>query len=356
MNRAFWKDRSVFLTGHTGFKGSWAAFWLNQMGAKVTGYARDPSPEQWLFAELRINNLIDDCRGDINDRSVLEKAVNSADPEIVIHMAAQAIVRESYVDPIDTYMTNVLGTANLLDVLRGQKSVQTILVVTSDKCYENEESHVSFVETDVLGGRDPYSSSKACSELVTRSFRDSFFNSKGNTVGISTARAGNVIGGGDGAIDRLIPDAVRAFSTGKSLAVRNPKAIRPWQHVLDPLAGYFTLCEKLFSKPTVFSGAWNFGPNLRNMLMVKEVLNLAASHFNKSMKIDYIDSEKEPYESPVLCLDSSKAKNLLGWVPRWNIETAIRNTALWYMWHLEGRNMVEETECQIEQFEADLSS
>ena len=354
MTPDFWKNRSVLLTGHTGFKGAWIAFWLEQLGAKVTGYALDPTPEHWLYDELGLADRIDDRRGNLNDQACLMSIIKSIEPEIVVHMAAQAIVRESYLNPIETYTTNVIGTANLLDCLRLQPSVKAVLVVTSDKCYENSETGAAFYENDRLGGHDPYSSSKACAELVVQAFRDSFFREKTPVVGLATARAGNVIGGGDGAKDRLIPDAIRAFSKGQSLAVRNPSAIRPWQHVLDPLSGYLCLCEHLCERGQEFSGGWNFGPDEQSMVSVSDVLEKVIAVFGKDIGFHSVGGEKAPHEAMLLRLDASKAKRKLGWQPQWQLDTAIEETVSWYSDYLDGKDMIDVTARQIEEYEREM--
>ena len=351
MTPDFWRNRSVFLTGHTGFKGAWISFWLERLGAKVTGYALDPTPTHWLYGELGLADRIDDRRGNLNDQACLMGVIESIEPEVVVHMAAQAIVRESYLNPIETYATNVIGTANLLDCLRFQPSVKAVLVVTSDKCYENLETGSPFSEKDRLGGHDPYSSSKACAELVAQAFRDSFFREKIPTVGLATARAGNVIGGGDGAKDRLIPDAIRAFSKGESLAVRNPSAIRPWQHVLDPLSGYLSLCEHLYERGQEFNGGWNFGPNEESMVPVSDVLEKVITVFGKGARFHSISGEEAPHEASLLRLDASKAKTKLGWRLRWQLDTAIEETVSWYSNHLDGKDMIDVTAQQIEKYE-----
>jgi len=326
-------------------------FWLEHLGAKVTGYALDPAPGNRLYESLGLTKRIDDRRGNVIDRASLMRAIESANPEVVIHMAAQAIVRESYVNPLETYTTNVIGTANLLDCLRCQSSVKAALVVTSDKCYENLEMGEPFSETDRLGGHDPYSSSKACTELVVQAYRDSFFSQNNRVVGIATARAGNVIGGGDWAVDRLIPDAIRAFSKGESLVVRNPSAIRPWQHVLDPLSGYLCLCENLFEKGQMFSGGWNFGPDEQSMVSVADVLEKVAAIYGQGAQFHTVTDQEEPHEANLLRLDASKAKKAMGWKPRWKLDTAIEQTVSWYCGHLDGRDMINLTARQIEEYE-----
>ncbi len=353
VSQKFWAGRSVLLTGHTGFKGSWAAFWLSQMGANVTGYALAPSSVQALYRELDIGEIISvDHRADINDSVALDRVISDVKPEVVIHMAAQAIVRESYLNPLETYITNVIGTVRLLEAVRRSKSVKSVVVVTSDKCYENTQTDPSyFVETDRLGGADPYSSSKACAELVTQAYRDSFFaGPKDKLVGLATARAGNVIGGGDKSAYRLIPDVVRAINSNIELEVRNLESVRPWQHVLDPLSGYLLLSEKLFNNPRKFSGAWNFGPTRDAMVPVRTILEKVSSVSGVEFSWRKSEVENNLYEAPTLKLDASKARKQLDWQPVWGLETSIMHTIEWYQAQMEGHNMIDETIRQIKLF------
>jgi len=323
------------------------------MGANVTGYALAPSSVQALYRELDIGEIISvDHRADINDSVALDKVMFDVKPEVVIHMAAQAIVRESYVNPLETYITNVIGTVRLLDSVRRSKSVRSVVVVTSDKCYENTQTDPSyFVETDRLGGADPYSSSKACAELVTQAYRDSFLSGQErNLVGLATARAGNVIGGGDASAYRLIPDVIRAINCNIELEVRNPESIRPWQHVLDPLSGYLLLCENLFNNPRKFSGAWNFGPTREAMVPVRTVLDKVSSICGDEFSWRTSAVEDGLYEAPILKLDASKARQQLDWQPVWGLESSIRHTIEWYHAQMTGHNMVEETIRQLKLF------
>jgi CDP-glucose 4,6-dehydratase len=350
MDLSFWKDKSVLLTGHTGFKGSWMAFLLDWLGARVTGYALQPTAEQFLFDKLRLETRINHRVGDILDRDELSNVIKKSEVEVVIHMAAQSLVRESYKYPVETYMTNMIGTATLLDCLRSEKSAIVVLIVTSDKCYANNESGLPFVETDPLGGRDPYSSSKACTELLVQSFRDSFCGDNGCGLHLATARAGNVIGGGDGSQDRLIPDAIRAFSSGRAVQIRNAEAVRPWQHVLEPLTGYLTLCEQLYSNGKQFTGGWNFGPEEASTISVAEVIRKITSLYGNGAKFEFIATEDQPPEASLLRLDSTKAKAALNWYPKWDLDLALEKTVCWYCEDLKGLDMVTVTSDQVMEF------
>ena len=348
--KRFWQNKNVLITGHTGFKGSWLALWLTQLGAKVTGYALDPLTEPNLFNTLQIKELIRDHRGDIRDLSVLERVMKSAKPENIVHMAAQSLVRESYKDPVGTYATNVMGTVNLMEAVRSCDSVRVILVVTSDKCYENREIDYGYKETDPMGGHDPYSCSKGCAELVTSAFRRSFFEN-GSAVAVASARAGNVIGGGDWAADRIIPDAMRAFSDEQILLVRNPGAVRPWQHVLEPLSGYMTLCEKIWDQPSKFSEGWNFGPEDEDVRTVEEVTDRVSELWGNHAVWKKSNGD-HPHEANLLKLDITKAKEQLGWKPRWDLERALEKTVGWYKSYYNGEMMQEMSLKQIEEYQA----
>jgi len=348
----FWSGKKVLLTGHTGFKGSWLAFWLNHLGAEVTGYALDPTDSQTLFSQLGLGSSVYDCRGDINDLHNLTTVVKNASPQIVIHMAAQALVLESYKNPVATFSTNVMGTVNLLESVRSLNSVRLILVITSDKCYENLRNSGPHKETDPFGGHDPYSSSKGCAELVTRSFRDSFFKSQTNPiVGIASARAGNVIGGGDWATNRLVPDAMRAFFRGETFIVRSPTATRPWQHVFEPLSGYLLLCERLWEDPIEYSSGWNFGPRTNDIANVAAVCDLLVEYYgdNASWRPEG-DIPLPIHESEHLQLDVSKAKEQLGWVPKWNLSQTIENTVRWYKLINSGEDVRVSATRQIDDY------
>lgn len=331
MNPDFWREKKVFLTGHTGFKGSWMSLWLQNLGAEVIGYSLVPPTQPNLYELADVEKGMESIRGDVLDPEHLRRAVREHRPEIVFHLAAQSLVRRSYEDPIGTYATNVLGTAHLLDAVRAVPSVRSIVIVTSDKCYENREDRRAYRESDRLGGADPYSSSKAAAELVTSAFRKSFFTSaKDETrVGVASARAGNVIGGGDWGADRLIPDVMRAVLDGRDLLIRHPQAIRPWQHVLEPLSGYLTLAEKLWQQPERFSESWNFGPNESETLSVSTLLECLRELWGPGLSWQFDDGAHPP-EARYLSLDCTKSRVELGWEPRWDLNSALEATVQWY--------------------------
>ena len=330
IDQNFWQDKKVFLTGHTGFKGSWLALWLHSLGAEVTGYALEPPTEPSLFEQARIGELVNSVLGDIRDAQQLQDAMQAAQPEIVFHLAAQSLVRESYQNPVETYSTNVMGTVNLLEAVRHCSTVKAVVNVTTDKCYENREWHWGYRENEPMGGHDPYSNSKGCSELVTSAYRQSFLAESG--VAVASARAGNVIGGGDWAVDRLIPDFLRAINAGETLVIRSPHAIRPWQHVLEPLSGYLTLAERLYRDGEEFATAWNFGPADEDARTVSWILDtLKEIRSDVSWKCD---DSPQPHEAHYLKLDSSKARTLLVWSPRWSLEIALEKILDWHeVWH-----------------------
>lgn len=324
-------NRSVLLTGHTGFKGSWLAFWLTKMGAKVYGYALDNKDLHHL--QLLEKPLAHSEIGDIRDLEHLKQYFQKVQPEIVFHLAAQALVLPSYVDPIETFSTNVLGTANVLEACRNTPSVNAIVNVTSDKCYDNREWIWGYRETDQMGGYDPYSASKGAAELIASSYRNSFFNikdfGKKHQVLLASARAGNVIGGGDWATDRLIPDMVKATDNQQAVHIRNPKATRPWQHVLEPLSGYLTLGWKLLEKQVAYADAWNFGPEIKSNVTVGEVLNEAQKYW-QDIQFQITSNENEHHEAHLLMLDCSKANKLMKWTGVWDFEKTIDKTVNWY--------------------------
>ena len=348
MSSDFWSGKKVFISGHTGFKGSWLSLWLHSLGSQITGYALAPSTEPNLFSVLGIEKSIIDHRDDVRDLSSLKSVIKSSEPEIIIHMAAQSLVRESYKDPVGTYATNVIGTVNLLEAARSCGSVRVILVVTSDKCYENREIDYEYRETDPLGGHDAYSSSKGCAELVTSAFRRSFYDAS-TLIAVASARAGNVIGGGDWSSNRIIPDAIRSFSSDQKLLVRSPDAIRPWQHVLEPLSGYMTLCEKMWDQPLKFSDGWNFGP-LESISEVEKIMDRVSDLWgeNAEWERSIVD---QPYEATLLKLDIAKAKNKLGWAPKWDLDTALEKTVSWYKSYYNGENVGEMSLKQIEEYQ-----
>jgi CDP-glucose 4,6-dehydratase len=351
----FWAGRRVFLTGHTGFKGSWLCIWLHSLGAELYGYALKPPTEPSLFCMAGVRKLMTaSTENDIRDLAALRSALVSAQPEVVFHMAAQPLVRDSYKDPVETYSINVMGTVNLFEALRSCPSVRAVASVTTDKVYENMEWVWGYRETDRLGGHDPYSNSKACTELVTAAFRSSYFNEKDypkHGVAIATARAGNVIGGGDWAAERLVPDCVRAFTSHQKVKIRYPNSIRPWQHVLDALNGYMILAKSLAEAGTRFSGAWNFSPENRDARSVSWVVQTAAALWGGDAQYS-IGTDENPHEAGLLMLDHSKARQLLGWKPRWNIEKALEKTVGWFKFSERGTNAFEICRSQITSFEA----
>ncbi|WP_019635701.1 CDP-glucose 4,6-dehydratase [Paenibacillus fonticola] len=321
---SFWKGKKVFLTGHTGFKGSWLCLWLSTMGVEVTGYSLEPSSNPNLYELCQIDQLIHrSIIADVKDGDSLSKAIMDFQPEIVIHMAAQPLVRESYKDPVETYATNVMGTVNLLEAVRRCSSVSVVVNVTTDKCYENKEWVWGYRENEPLGGYDPYSSSKACSELVTSAYRSSFLNKNSiHAVSVATARAGNVIGGGDWAKDRLVPDSIQALLSNQPIKIRNPHSIRPWQHVLEPLGGYLLLAQNLFQYGEKYASAYNFGPHDEDAKPVEWIVKKICDKWGRGATYE-IDSSPQPHEAHYLKLDCSKAISELNWFPRWNLETAI---------------------------------
>jgi CDP-glucose 4,6-dehydratase len=330
-----YRRKRVLITGHTGFKGSWLALWLTELGADVIGVSLPQSSNSIHWA---LNGLsIDDRRLNICDPSLLKNVLNETKPDIVFHLAAQALVRKSYQTPLETWSTNVLGTANLLDACRNTPSVQAIVVITTDKCYENQEWPWGYRENDSLGGFDPYSASKAGAELVASSYRNSFFNEASAPL-LATARAGNVIGGGDWSEDRLIPDLVRAIESNHSLEIRSPDATRPWQHVLESLSGYLLLGQKLLSGSRVFAEAWNFGPEKDGNRTVAEVLGLLNNHWS-NMKWHVAD-KSQLHEANLLYLDSAKAQKLLGWQPVWSLDMTLEKTAQWYQAWLVSKDVI----------------
>ena len=349
VHKSFWKNKRVIITGHTGFKGSWLSLWLNFLEAKVTGYALNPFTNPNLFSLLGIKKNISDHRDNIRDLSSLISVIKSSEPRIIIHLAAQSLVRKSYKDPVGTFATNVMGMVNLMEAARSCDSVRVILVVTSDKCYENREIDYGYRETDTIGGHDPYSCSKGCAELVTSAFRRSFFEN-GSAVAIASARAGNVIGGGDWAADRIVPDAMRAFNENQILMVRNPGAVRPWQHVLDPLSGYMTLCEKMWNHPSKFSEGWNFGPADENVRTVGEVTDRISELWGDHAAWERSNVD-HPHEATLLKLDITKAKKQLGWKPKWDLDTALEKTVSWYKSYYNGQDVGEMSLKQIEEYQ-----
>jgi CDP-glucose 4,6-dehydratase len=353
MNPTFWHGKRVLVTGHTGFKGSWLSLWLKSMGAKVIGYALTPPTNPSLFEVANVSSGMTSIIGDIRDLDTLQKVFAEHQPEIVIHMAAQPLVRYSYLEPVETYSTNVMGTVNLLEAVRQTKSVKAVVNVTTDKCYENREWVWGYRENEAMGGFDPYSSSKGCAELVTAAYRNSYFHPEKyheHGVAIATGRAGNVIGGGDWAEDRLIPDTMRAIVSGQPVNIRNPHSIRPWQHVLEPLSGYLLLAHRLYEEGPTFAEAWNFGPNDDDAKPVGWILDKLTNTWGEGASWQ-LDKGEHPHEAHYLKLDCSKAKSRLQWQPKWSLATAIEEICIWHEAHNAGADMQAMCLHQIKQYE-----
>lgn len=350
----FWHGKRVFLTGHTGFKGGWLSLWLHSMGAKVTGYALAPNTQPNFFDVCNVKGALENSHiADIRDLSQLKQAMLEADPEIVIHMAAQPLVRYSYKNPVETYATNVMGTIHLLEGIRALDSVRAAVIVTTDKCYENKEWVWGYRENEPMGGHDPYSNSKGCAELVTSAYRESFFSPgkfSEHGVAIASARAGNVIGGGDWSEDRLIPDAIKSFESNEALMIRNPLATRPWQHVLEPLSGYLVLAQALYQEGAQFDGGWNFGPRDEDARSVQEVINLLIESWGSSASWTQ-DQSEQPHEAHSLKLDISKARQYLHWSPRWSLEQAIQHITQWQHAYRQKLDMREFSLQQISKYQ-----
>ena len=352
VNPEFWRGKRVFITGHTGFKGSWLSLWLQQMGAHVVGYSLAPPTNPSLFDVARVGEGIISLIADIRDFSMLSAAVTKYRPEIIFHMAAQPLVRLSYEQPVETYATNVMGTVHLFETIRRTGGVRVVVNITSDKCYANQEWVWGYRENEPMGGYDPYSSSKGCAEIVTTAYRDSFFSLADyarHGVALASARAGNVIGGGDWAADRLIPDIMRAFLAGNRVVIRNPRAIRPWQHVLEPLSGYLMLAEALWHGGADFAEAWNFGPDESDARPVLWVMEKIAAAWGRSGAW-IVDEGDNHHEATYLKLDSSKARARLGWRPRWSLDRALHAVNEWYMTHQAGKDVAQLTIDQIKEY------
>jgi CDP-glucose 4,6-dehydratase len=346
----FWKDKKVFLTGHTGFKGGWLSLWLSSMGAKVTGYSLSPVTKPNLFDELAINSVIEKSHiADIRDMLSVKKAMSDAMPDLVIHMAAQPLVRYSYVNPVETYATNVMGTVHVLEAIRATNTVRATVVVTTDKCYENQEWVWGYRENEAMGGYDPYSNSKGCAELVVSAYRQSYFSSPNSTNRIATARAGNVIGGGDWSEDRLIPDAIKAFEADMPLMIRNPLATRPWQHVLEPLSGYLMLAQALYDGGAPFASAWNFGPSDEDNQTVQAVVELMITRWGGTARWE-LENFVKHHEAGLLKLDCSKAHSELSWKPKWSLQIAMLKIVEWQKAYQVKKNMQEVSLAQINQY------
>ena len=347
-----YRGKRVLITGHTGFKGSWLSLLLNELGADVYGFALDPPTSPSLYKEAKIDELVTSYIGDVRDLDYLTKVIQEVQPEIVFHMAAQPLVRESYKIPVETYSTNVMGTVHLLEACRRTSSVKAIVNVTTDKCYENKEWHWGYRENEPMGGYDPYSNSKGCSELITSAYRNSFFNPseyKNHGVSVASARAGNVIGGGDWAEDRLIPDFIRAISKGEKVRIRSPFAIRPWQHVLEPLSGYLRLAELLYTEGPKFAQAWNFGPYNHDARNVEWITKTICEFWGDEASFE-IDKKPQPHEANYLKLDCSKANAELNWFPKWDIQRTLKSIVDWNKAYLNNEDIREVTKRQIHQY------
>jgi CDP-glucose 4,6-dehydratase len=338
---AFWRGKRVFITGHTGFKGGWLTLWVEALGAKVAGYSLAAPTEPSFCEVVGVEVSISSTRNDIRDLSALRKCMAEFRPEIVLHLAAQALVRPSYEDPVGTYTTNIIGTVNVLECVRQCPTVRSVVIVTSDKCYENKERDQGYREDEAMGGYDPYSSSKGCAELVTASYRSSFFNEKdysSHHVSVASGRAGNVIGGGDWAKDRLVPDMIRAIVAGQPVRIRNPNAVRPWQHVLEPLGGYLLLAERIFEEGPKLSGGWNFGPLDKDARKVQDIVVKLTQQWGDGARWE-ADQGNHPHEARFLKLDCSRAHALLGWRPRLDVDMALAWTVDWYKAWRNGKDM-----------------
>ena len=347
-NPSFWRGKRVFLTGHTGFKGSWLSLWLQSLGAQVHGLALAPPTTPNLFTVAQVEKgMASHTIGDIRNLATVQQAMQAAQPDIVIHMAAQPLVRLSYAEPVETYATNVMGTVHVLESARHTPSIKAIVVVTTDKCYENKEWVWGYREDEPMGGHDPYSNSKGCAELVTSAYRNSFLKNSG--IAVASARAGNVIGGGDWAADRLVPDILRAFEQNEPVVIRNPHATRPWQHVLEPLAGYLTLAEYLYTEGQAFAEGWNFGPKDDDARPVQWIVEHMVKAWGQGASWQQ-DGGTHPHEANYLKLDISKAKARLGWQPRWPLTMALENIAAWHQAYLNSANMHEFTLNQIQNY------
>ncbi|MGE0811051.1 MAG: CDP-glucose 4,6-dehydratase [Immundisolibacter sp.] len=352
MDAAFWRGQRVLITGHTGFKGGWLSLWLARLGAQVYGYALPPSTNPSLYALAKVADAVESTFGDVRDAQTLTALVRRVQPEVVFHMAAQALVRASYTDPAGTYATNVMGTVNLLEAVRQVGGVRAVVVVTSDKCYENREWLWAYREGEPLGGVDPYSSSKACAELVAQSWRQSFFAPQRHAehgTALASARAGNVIGGGDWAEDRLIPDILRAIAAGEPVAIRNPGAIRPWQHVLEPLSGYLLLAQRLVEEGPAHAEAWNFGPAETDARPVQWIVERLTKTWGEGASWQP-DSAPQPHEAQCLKLDCAKANARLGWRPRWPLERALDTIVEWHRAHERRQDMQAVCQRQIDEY------
>lgn len=344
----FWRGKRVLVTGHTGFKGGWLSLWLQEMGAEVFGFALAPPTAPSLFERARVGDGMESRIGDIRDADLIARAVRECRPEIVLHLAAQPLVRHSYKAPIENYATNVMGLVHVLEAVRCAGSVKAMINVTSDKCYENRDWVWGYRESEAMGGHDPYSNSKGCAELVTSAYRRSFFAEEG--IALASARAGNVIGGGDWAEDRIVPDILRAFEGGKTVVLRNPNAIRPWQHVLEPLSGYLMLAEKLYAEGNEWAEGWNLGPSEEDALPVSWIVEKLASIWGHKQGWR-VEGRPQPHEAGYLKLDSAKIRARLGWRSRWRLDTALEKIAIWHRAHLLNHDMRVKTLQQIQEYQ-----
>ena len=348
INSSFWKNKRVFITGHTGFKGSWLSLWLQNMDATVKGYSLEPNTIPNLFTKASVVEKMESEIGDIRDLNQISKSMFDFNPDILIHMAAQPLVRLSYQEPVETYTTNVIGTVNVLEAARKCKNLKAIVSVTTDKCYENREWDWGYRENEAMGGHDPYSSSKGCAELVTSAYRRSFFNGK-DTASLASARAGNVIGGGDWSDDRLIPDILRAFEKSEPVVIRNPLSTRPWQHVLEPISGYLVLAQELYTKGDDFAEGWNFGPKEEGCKPVNWILDKMVTQWGSGASWE-LDKNSNPHEAGFLKLDCSKAGNRLKWQPKWELKETLEIIINWHQQHLKGADMKKECLKEINKF------
>jgi CDP-glucose 4,6-dehydratase len=350
VRREFWQGKSVFLTGHTGFKGSWMSLWLTEMGARVTGYALAPPTEPNMFTVCSVDRRMNSIIADVRDEAVLTKTMLAVRPDIVIHMAAQPLVRYSYAHPVETYSTNVMGTVHLLEAVRRYGHAAVTLIVTSDKCYENREHGIPYREDDAMGGHDPYSNSKGCAELVTRAYGNSYFAVDKKLGALASVRAGNVIGGGDWAGDRLVPDIIRALAKNESPIIRHPTAVRPWQHVLEPLSGYLAAIEYCATGNATTPDAWNFAPDAQDQIPVKHVAELLCDAWGNGIRPTIQPQANAVHEAHLLTLDAAKAKRELHWHPCWDIATTLARTAQWYHAYHEGAAMEAFSIAQINDY------
>lgn len=346
------KGKRVFITGHTGFKGSWLTFLLKELGAEVLGYSLLPNSNPSHFELLNLSSRITSVIGDVRNTQLLNDTLQDFEPEFVFHLAAQALVRPSYEDPLNTYSTNIIGSVSLLEAVRKCDSVRSLVFVTSDKCYENSEWIWGYRETDKLGGKDPYSASKAAAEIIFSSYQESYFSKRSN-FGAASVRAGNVIGGGDWAKDRIIPDCIRSIAENKSILLRNPGATRPWQHVLEPISGYLLLATRLYSEPANYRGAWNFGPSTRETKTVRQIADLLVDRIGKGVIIEDI-AKDHPHEAILLQLNCDKSNQYLGWYPKWNLNKTLEMTADWYKEQLGGAPVEEITRQQVYEYFPEL--